>query len=51
MNEEEIRQETERQSEKDDLHESLRIQKAEWVKEQIRRQREAEDAVLEQMMQ
>lgn len=51
MNEEEIRQETERQSEKDNLHESLRIQKAEWVKEQIRRQREAEDAVLEQMMQ
>ena len=51
MNEEEIRQEAERQSEKDNLHESLRIQKAEWVQEQIRRQREAEDAVLEQMMQ
>lgn len=51
MSEEEIRQETERQKEKDNLNESLRIQKAEWVKEQIRRQREAEDAVLEQMIQ
>ena len=51
MNEEEIRQEAERQREKDNLNESLRVQKAEWVKEQIRRQRETEDAVLEQMMQ
>ena len=51
MNEEEIRQEAGRQREKDNLNESLRVQKAEWVKEQIRRQRETEDAVLEQMMQ
>ena len=36
--------------EKANLKESLRIQKSQWIKEQIKRQREAEDAVLEQMI-
>lgn len=31
------------------LNESMRIKKSEWIREQIRRQREAEDAILEQM--
>ena len=36
--------------EKANLKESLRIQKSQWIKEQIKRQREAEDAVLERMI-
>ena len=36
--------------EKANLKESLRIQKSQWIKEQLKRQREAEDAVLEQMI-
>ena len=36
--------------EKANLKESLRIQKSQWIREQIKRQREAEDAVLEQMI-
>lgn len=36
--------------EKANLKESLHIQKSQWIKEQIKRQREAEDAVLEQMI-
>lgn len=32
------------------IKESLRVQKSQWIKEQIKRQREAEDAVLEQMI-
>ena len=31
------------------LNESMRIKKSEWIRDQIRRQREAEDAILEQM--
>lgn len=30
--------------------ESMRVQKSEWIKEQLKRQREAEDAILEQMI-
>lgn len=32
------------------IKESLRVQKSQWIKEQIKRQREAEDAILEQMI-
>ena len=46
----EIEERTENE-EKNELGESLRVQKSEWIKEQIRRKREAEDLILEQMIQ